>query len=390
MEGPEGLYMICGKSDTTIQRNIIGTLVELTGGLVRHHRGARELTFMNRKISIVGANDERAQTKIQGSTLAGAYIDEATVIPEGFFQMLLSRLSVPGSKLFATCNPESPYHWLKTGFIDRCGEINCKFFDFKITDNPSLSPDKIAEWRKAYRGLWYKRYIEGEWVQAEGAIFDFFDEAIHVVKSPKTYAKYYILGIDYGTTNPFACVLLGFNDDVAPAIWVEKEYYWDSKEMGFQKTDTEYANDVHREFSAYSPRLIYLDPAAASFEVELKRQKMPVKQAKNDVIDGIRFVSSMLTQGDLVICKGCHHLIKEISGYIWDAKSGKDGIDRPVKQRDHAVDALRYALYSHWGARHTLRETKPEDIQSKAEQAKWAKNPMAYPGFTNSHGWQTI
>jgi PBSX family phage terminase large subunit len=379
--GPEEKYVVCGKSERTIMMNVIDPLQSFTGGIIRYNRGMGVFYLFGKKVYVVGANDERAEGKIRGPTFAGALVDEATLLPEGFFRMLLSRLTIDGAKLFATTNPDSPFHWLKHEFIDvnSNDQAFLKTFKFVIDDNPSLSQSKKNELKRSYQGLFYKRFIEGQWVLAEGAIFDFFDHKTHVVREAITYAKYWILGVDYGTTNPFAACLIGFNDDHHPSIWVEREYYWDSKTMGHQKTDMEYAEDIKRVFNGYPLRSIYLDPAAASFEVELRRHKMPVKQAKNDVLDGIRFVSNLFTAGDLVIKKDCLNLIKEIEGYVWDSKSARDGVDRPIKVRDHAVDAMRYALFTHWGHKASLKET-PEMKPI---------NPMNYTGYgPNSWGWQ--
>jgi len=377
--GPPGEFIIVGKSERTVLHNIIDPLQRLTGGIIRYNRGLGEFTLFNRKIYVVGANDERAEGKIRGSTFAGALVDEISIIPESFFRMLLSRLSISGAKLFGTTNPDSPFHWLKESIIDNKEIVDKKIFKFTLEDNPSLTKEFKDAIRKEYTGLWYKRFIEGSWVLAEGAIYDFFDEKIHVVREAPTYAKYWILGVDYGTTNAFSGVLIGFNDDHHPTLWVEKEYYWDSKQMGYQKTDSEYVFDLKKIFDGYPIRSIYLDPAAASFEVELRRHKMPVKQAKNDVIDGIRFVANLFTNGDLVVKQNCLHLIKEIESYVWDSRSGKDGVDRPIKIRDHAVDAMRYALFTHWGHKATLSEKQePKSI-----------NPMQYSGYgPNSYGWQ--
>lgn len=377
--GPEGEYVIVGKSERTIQHNIIEQLQKYTGGIINYNRGMGEFTLFEKKVYVIGANDERAETKIRGSTFSGALVDELTIIPESFFKMLLSRLSVSGAKVIATTNPDSPYHWLKVGFIDRKDELGLKLFKFVLEDNPSLTKDYVDNLKKEYQGIWYKRFILGEWVLAEGAIFDFFDQSIHCVKRPPTYAKMYYLGIDYGTTNPFACCLIGYNDDHHPSLWIEKEYYWDSKAMGYQKTDSDYAKDVHREFGEYPIRMIYLDPSAASFEVELKRNKKPVVQANNDVLDGIRFVSALFTQGDLVICQGCKNLIKEIEGYVWDAKNWRDGEDHVKKERDHAVDAIRYGLFTKFGLKHDLKDKKPPPRNGR--------NPMDEIGF-GGPGWQ--
>ena len=390
--GPEGVYVIVGKSERTVMHNVIQPLngPDFMNGTIKYNRGLGEFTIFDKKVYVVGANDERAEGKIRGSTFAGALVDEASIIPESFFKMLLSRLSVDNAKVFVTTNPDSPLHWLKTDFIDRRSELDISVFRFVLDDNPSLGQVYKDNLKKEYKGLWYKRFILGDWVLAEGSIYDFFDTALHVVQAPKTYAKQFFVGIDYGTTNPFAAVLVGFNDDAHPAIWVEKEYYWDSKAMGFQKSDSEYARDLEREFGGYPVTLYYLDPSAASFEVELKRNKKPVKQAINDVLDGIRFVGSMIAQGDLVICKKCVNLIKEMESYVWDSKSVKLGEDKPLKQHDHSVDAMRYVLYSHFGKRSTLKEYNAHESYANSQQRKWAQNPMEYQGYTNSFGWQRI
>ena len=390
--GPDGIYVVCGKSERTILHNVIEPLQRLTNGIIRYNRGLGEFTLFGRKVYCIGANDERAEGKIRGSTFSGALVDEITILPESFFRMLLSRLSVEGAKLFGGTNPDSPYHWLKADFIDKLSGDPAQLcsFKFNLDDNPVLTESFKNSLKKEYSGLWYKRFILGEWVLAEGAIYDFFDRSIHVRKEPPTYAKYYLMGIDYGTSNPFAAVLLGFNDDHHPTIWVEKEYYWDSKEKGFQKTDAEYANDLRHHFEGYPIRLTYLDPSAQSFEVELRRQKWPVRQAKNDVIDGIRAVATYLSQGDLIICEGCKNLIKEFEGYVWDEKAVKRGEDKPIKSRDHALDALRYVIYSHYGLRSSLKETTREESYNQGQQKRFAANPMAYPGYTNSNGWQIM
>jgi PBSX family phage terminase large subunit len=388
--GPKGEYLISGKNEGTIRRNIITPMNQMTGGIIRYNRTLGEFTIFDKKVYVVGANDERAEGKIRGVTLAGALIDEVTLLPESFFKMATSRLSIEHSKMICTTNPDGPYHWLKTDYIDRAGEINLKNFNFKLDDNPFLPKSYVNDLKKEYKGLWYKRFIEGLWVLAEGAIYDFFDNKLHTFRQPRTYAKQFLLGIDYGTTNAFAAVLVGFNDEAHPALWVEKEYYWDSKEKGFQKTDSEYALDLEKHFEGYPINLIYLDPSAASFEQELKRRKKPVKQANNDVIDGIRFVGSLIAQGDLMIVDKCKNLIKEIESYVWDSKSVRLGEDKPLKQRDHAVDAMRYVLYSHFGKRSTLAAKDPHEAYMQGQQRKWQQDPMAYQGYPGSQGWQRL
>jgi len=388
MNGPEGEYVVTGKSRDTLERNVITPLQNMCSYEIPYNRGYGYFHLSGKKVYVIGANDERASSKIKGATFAGALVDEVTELPESYFEMLFSRLTIKGSKLFGGTNPDSPYHWLKTNYIDRFKEEDPRFFKrfkFILDDNPSLDAEIKSDLERKYQGLWYKRFILGEWVLAEGAVYDFFDSSLHVVDHAPTYAKNYFLGIDYGTSNAFAAVLVGYNDNQKPEIWVEKEYYWDSKKMGFQKTNADYANDLNREFGGYPVRMAYLDPSAASFQTELRRQKIPVTQANNEVLDGIRCISTLLSERSLVICKNCTNLIKEIEGYVWDDKAVKRGEDKPMKQRDHAIDALRYVIFSYFGKKTTLKETNYGEMK----QQKWNQNPMNNQGFgPNSWGWQ--
>jgi PBSX family phage terminase large subunit len=346
-EGPPGAAMIVGVSRDALQRNVIIELCALIG-IPPPTPKSSQMNILNRIIHLVGANDERAQRRIQGSTLAIAYVDELTLIPQGFFKMLLSRLSVPGAQLFGTTNPDSPFHWLKTDFLDN-PDLEINRFHFKITDNPSLTQDYIRNISKEYSGLWYKRYIEGEWVLAEGTVYDFFSDDDHVIATPPGPADYYVLGIDYGTTNPTAFSLVGYNRKYWPNIWVEDEYYYDSRARGRQKTDTEYVEDLKRFIQGKNVRCIYVDPSAASFKLEMMRQGLTgIIDADNDVLNGIRTVSKFMVNGTLKVCACCKNHIREFQCYRWDEKVSLRGEDKPIKDNDHSLDALRYPIFSHF------------------------------------------
>jgi PBSX family phage terminase large subunit len=360
--GPKGPLIICGRTDKTIKRNTILPLQELLGNDITYSIGKGEVTLYDRIMYVVGANDERSEAKIRGSEFSGALIDEASLIPESFFKMLLSRLSVPGAQLFASTNPDSPYHWLKTDYIDRVNELSLKVFSFNIRDNPSLSERYIEDISKEYQGLWYKRYILGEWVLADGAVYDFFNEDIHVIPMPLSVADYYIVGVDYGTTNPCVFSLIGYNPGAYPNIWLEKEYYYDSKKELRQKSDYEYIKDLQEFVNGYNVKKIYIDPSAASFRQELRRNNIQgVADALNDVIPGIRFMGQLLTNGTYKICSNCTQTLKEFSNYLWDSKASQRGEDKPIKQNDHSMDAQRYALYTHFFTKKMGPSMKEED-----------------------------
>lgn len=359
--GPEGPLVICGRTDKTIKRNIINPLQDLVGDAVKYSIGKGEVRMFNRTMYVIGANDDRAEAKIRGSEFAGALIDELTLLPENFCKMLLSRLSIPKAKLFASTNPDSPFHWVKKDLIDRQEELNCKVFSYTIDDNPSLDEDYKMELKREYQGLWYKRYIDGLWVMAEGAVYDFFDEDLHVIDYPQSQAQSYIVGIDYGTTNPCVFVLIGYNPSAYPNMWLEKEYHYNSKETMRQKSDYEYAKDLIDFLDGIHVDAIYIDPSAASFKQELRRNGVQnIRDAVNDVVPGIRFQGQLLTNGTYKICSNCKETIKEYTNYVWDSKASERGEDKPVKQHDHTKDAERYALYTHFFERGGKRMSEEE------------------------------
>jgi len=363
--GPKGPLIICGRTDKTIKRNIISPLQEIVGNDVQYSIGKGEVTLYNRTMYVVGANDDRAEAKIRGSEFAGALLDEASLLPENFFKMLLSRLSIPESKLFCSTNPDSPYHWLKRDFIDREKELDLKVFSYSIHDNPTLTKKYIDDLSAEYQGLWYKRYILGEWVLADGAVYDFFDEELHTIQMPPAPADYYIVGVDYGTTNPCVFTLIGYNPGVYPNMWLEKEYYYDSKKELRQKSDYDYALDMMEFIRGYNVKRIYIDPSAASFKQELRRNGIfNVTDAINDVIPGIRFVGQLISNGTLKICSNCVETIKEFSNYLWDSKASERGEDKPIKKNDHLMDSIRYQCYTHF----FNKNLRPEFTERDAEE----------------------
>ena len=349
MHGPPGTLIAVGKTNASLKRNLVDPLLELLGIDVKYFAGKQEVHLYGRNIILVGANDERAEGKIRGNTYAGGIVDEATLVPESFFVTLLARLSVPNAKLFLTTNPDSPFHWLKKNYIDRQDDLDLKTFQFTLEDNPSLTETFKNSLKAEFRGLWYQRYIEGKWVLAEGTIYDFFDEAIHCLDFGPTSCRYYICGVDYGTTNPCAFSLVGYDPSNYPNLWVEDEYYYDSREKNRQKTDSEYGEDLKRFLQGKNVKTIYIDPSAASFKAELlKKGFTGLVDANNDVLDGIRFTSKLLANGTLKVTRKCKNLIKEFGTYAWNSKSIKLGEDVPLKQNDHLLDSLRYILYTHF------------------------------------------
>lgn len=344
--------------------------------------GKKELIFGDKVISCLGAKDERAIGSIQGKTFDLCYCDEMTLYPLSIIQMIITRLSMPHSQLFASMNPVQPSHIIKQELIDRAIAGDSKYYQlhFSIDDNPFLPESYKDTLRQTLTGLFYRRNYLGEWCLAEGAIFDFFDKKVHVVARPPRAAEFWIAGIDYGASNAFACVLIGVNTGKASQegghMWVEKEYYYDPKKSGRQKRNAEFAKDLSIFFGDYTLRSIYIDPSAASFKAELRALGYHPIDADNDVLNGIQTLTNVMNEGTLTVCQSCANLIREIEGYVWDPKQSMQGYDEPLKQDDHAVDALRYAIRSFVGNRTSINPPKKGTEFGKTLGSKKTNQPI--------------
>lgn len=342
----DGKYLMVGRTLTTLKRNCLEPLQGLLGeGNMRVSVPAKRAEIFGRNVDLEGAANALSENKIRGVTLSGAYVDEMTLVPEDFFTMLLSRLSTEGAKLFGTTNPDSPRHWLKVNFLDKPG-LDIYRIKFLLDDNTTLPKDYIENLKREYTGVFYRRFILGDWVAAEGAIYPMFDVRKHVSDNVPNLRMHWI-GCDYGHTNPTAFLRLAAGDD--GRIWVIDEYYHMADKSG-AKSPKQYARDM-RAFAAKgpSPDTVVIDPAAEGFILQLREdaQELRIRRADNAVLEGIQLVSSAIDAGVLMIHPRCKHLIDELQGYSWDSKAQERGEDKPVKTNDHACDALRYALMAY-------------------------------------------
>lgn len=350
-------FAMCGKSIGSLRRNVVMTLklmLKSRGYKVIDKRADNMLVVKRKGVEnyfyLFGGKDESSQDLIQGVTLAGVFFDEVALMPESFVNQATGRCSVDGSKFWFNCNPSNPMHWFKVNWIDAIKDENpdrrknILYLHFTMEDNLSLTEKIKARYRSMYAGVFFKRYILGLWVAADGLIYDMFiqediikdqDIPIGMVNHPVT-RRY--MAIDYGTSN--ACVFLDIYDD-GKIIWILNEYYYSGREKSKQKTDSEYADDLI-SFGGKEVIFNVIDPSAASFITELKKRGMRVKEANNDVLDGIRVTSTLFANRKIKIHERCARLIAELQGYIWDEKALQRGEEKPIKINDHACDALRY------------------------------------------------
>jgi PBSX family phage terminase large subunit len=358
---PKGELVMVGKTSLTVHRNVFSVLgdSDIFGPLAdqcRYNKGAPTGTVLGRTVHVVGANDTRSESKIRGMTVAGAYVDECTLCDQEFFTQLLGRMSVPGAQLFGTTNADSPAHWLKTEFLDRAGELDgpdLTRWNFEMADNPSLSPEYLAGIESEFTGLFYKRFVLGQWVAAQGAVFDGFDAQRMIVDQLPPIVRWISVGVDYGTTNPTHCILLGLGYD--NVLYAAAEWRWDSKRMQRQLTDAEYSQKVRAWLNSVTingqpqsirPEFVVVDPSAASFRLTLHQDGLNPTLGNNAVGDGLRTLSTLFNAGKLKIHSSCTELLQEVPGYSWDQRAALLGEDKPLKVKDHGIDALRYAVYS--------------------------------------------
>lgn len=338
---------MAGKTIGALRRNVIILLklmLKARGYKVKDHR-ADNLLIISRQgvvnyFYLFGGKDERSQDLIQGITLAGMFFDEVALMPQSFVNQATARCSVDGSKLWFNCNPQGPYHWFKLEWIDKLEEKNAVHLHFTMDDNLSLSERIKERYRRMYSGVFFKRYILGLWVMAEGVIYDMFNEDIHKVPTvARKYTEYYV-AIDYGTQNPTTFGLWGKYKDKWYKI---KEYHYDGRASANQKTDEEYYEDLVTFVSETPVKGLIIDPSAASFIATVKkRSKFKSINAKNEVLDGIRNVSTALNQQMIYYNDCCTETFREFASYVWDPKAAARGEDKPVKQNDHHMDGDRY------------------------------------------------
>lgn len=361
-------FGMCGKTIGSFRRNVLiwlKLMLKSRGYKVVDHRADNLVVISKGDVEnnfyIFGGKDESSQDLIQGITLAGVFFDEVALMPESFVNQATARCSIDGSKFWFNCNPDGPYHWFKCNWIDKRKEKKLLYLHFTMDDNLSLSEGIKVRYRSRYTGVFFKRYILGLWCMAEGIIYDMFDTKRHV--KPITEIAYKLLdgsryvSIDYGTQNATAMLL--WNKGVDGIWYCIREYYYSGREEKKQKTDAEYADDLEKWLDGTKIKALIVDPSAASFIAELRKRGYKVIKAKNDVEDGIRLVGTKLNLGKIIFSSFCINTIKEFASYVWDEKAAERGEDKPVKENDHAMDAVRYFVY-------TILNNQTARIKSKA------------------------
>ena len=349
---PYDEFLILGKTERTVYRNTIKDLQRMVyPRKAPYNKANAELKLFGKTVYVVGVKDESATDKIKGLTVAGILMDEATTYPKSSFEMATTRASQPGSKIWLTCNPESPYHYINQDYILNTSlhhDGTVKDWSFQLEDNPNLPPDYIDRLKRIYTGVFYQRNILGKWVQAEGAIYPMFNSSEHVfVHQPINQYIKYAVGVDYGTSTACCFLLFGIAEIEDKIHYhVLEEYYHDAQKTGIQLSDTQYA-DKMVEFIKYHPEaIVYTPHDAASFKRELLNRRVKARTHKPNTLNEIREIQSIMDEGRFMVNDKCEVLKSQIQNYVWDLKAGDKGIEKPLKVDDHSVDALRGPIYA--------------------------------------------
>lgn len=341
-------FAICGKSVDSCIKNVIQPFLAMSLARetyrLRWRRIDKVLEVQNGNITnlfeVFGGKDESSFALIQGRTLAGVLLDEVALQPRSFVEQALARCSVTGSRFWFNCNPGPPSHWFYQEWIKKAGEKNALHLHFLLDDNPALAPEIVQRYKSMYAGVFYRRYILGEWCVADGLVYPMFDKSKHIATEQYSGGVYYI-SIDYGTLNPTAMGLWQLRNGKAVML---KEYYYDGRKQKRQKTDEEYADDLEAFAEGYQIERVIVDPSAASFKETLRRRgKFAVMDANNAVLDGIRLTGSLLLAGRILFDASCENTFDEFGSYCWDEKKETDAV---IKESDHAMDMIRYFAYT--------------------------------------------
>ena len=348
-------FMISGKTRDTIERNVIRDLIRMVDGRApyKYRKFDNYFQIANKRIWLVGFSDEGATEKVRGMTVGGWLADELTSASKSTVEMAITRCSVDGAKMFWTMNPESPYHFIYTDYITNTALLEAgtvKEWHFNLDDNLHLSPRYVEELKRVNRKskVNYKRNILGEWVIAEGAIYDTFDEAIHVKDvDPKTMDEINIC-CDYGVSTVTTFGVMGIKKNpTGNKYYLLDETYYDATIKGVAQSDSERVDDIIRLQDKYKlnrKSTLFLPHDAASLKAQCKkdkRLKLKVRTYAPDTYRDINTIQDLFSSQRFFMNRKCKNSITQAQTYSWDIKAQQRGEDKPLKINDHCPDMWR-------------------------------------------------
>lgn len=344
-------FAICSHTVASAERNVVTPMISAKDLPYRmNYRRSDHLLVVRcgkkeNRFYLFGGKDESSYALIQGITLAGVLLDEVALMPRSFVEQAMVRtLTYPNRKIWFNCNPEGQLHWFNQEWIIPADEGTkpVKHLHFLMQDNPAMSDREIRETENMFSGVFYQRYILGLWVAAEGLVYDMFSYDKHVVKAQELqYEGYAYVSCDFGIQN--ANVFLLWRKERGNNRWViAKECYYSGRTERREKSVSELADMLEDMIEGTQIENIVIDPSASALKVELRKRGYKTQNADNDVLNGIMDVATMLQKEQIAVDEGCKNTIMEFGVYAWNEKAGQSGVDVPLKENDHAMDAVRY------------------------------------------------
>jgi len=269
--------------------------------------------------------------KIKSSEFNYIWMEEATEFDyEDYLQLKLRlrRATNSVNQMYLTFNPVAG--WTQKQFFEQESD-DIAILHTTYLDNPFLDIEytKMLEFLKDQDEAYYQIYTLGRYAILKNKIYNNYQV---VSRMPEMYDEI-IYGVDFGYNNPSVVLEIGLKDD---NIYITKELY-----------ETRLTNEELIEKLKYFVRSknaeIYADSAEPARIEEITRAGFNVFAAKKEIKNGIDFVK----RKKIYIHESCTNTIKEIQSYKWKEKKDGEILDEPVKFLDHAMDALRYAVYTH-------------------------------------------
>ena len=350
-------FLISGKSSQSLRRNVIRPLLKMLNNEHKeyhYHKRDGELEIEDKLCYVMGFNDEKAVDVIAGMSVGGWLADEIARCPQSAVEMAISRCSDSGAKMFWNTNPDSPYHYIFTNYINNKELLESgtvKTFKFLLDDNPNLDPQYVKELKRVNQKseVFYKRNILGQWVIAEGAIYDMFSVKKHVFKKLPFDIHTINICCDYGVSTVTTFGVMGIHKDenTGNSYALLEETYYDKEEIGVAQSDSERVDDLvnlQNKYDLNETNTVYLPHDAASLKTACEKDeriKMKVETYAPNTYEDIKVIQDLFAREKFLIHQDCTNSISQAQTYSWDKKAQQRGEDRPLKINDHCPDMWR-------------------------------------------------
>ncbi len=352
-------FAMCGKTIGSFRRNVLSCLKLMlkSRGFSVSDKRSDNLMIVRRNgtenyFYIFGGKDERSQDLIQGITLAGLFCDEVALMPESFVNQAVARCSVAGSKFWFNCNPDNPSHWFKVNWVDKKQEKRLIYLHFTMDDNLSLDEQIKERYKNRFVGVFFKRYILGLWVAAEGVIYNLFADnpGEFIIDTPPDDIIYCTLGMDFGGNgSAHAIILTGFSKNLKRVVILDE--YYEKKIMSPTELENDVCDFIRKVQYKYNVHDIYCDSAEQvliqGIRLAVIREKLGINvhnARKSEILGRIRFTNMMMSQQRFCVMRHCENVIEAFKSAVWDSKKLEDTrLDNGTTNID-SLDAFEYSV----------------------------------------------